>query len=211
MDVAECLAYLKAYDGPKVRIMEVCGSHTEAIAKSGIRQVISDRIELVSGPGCPVCVCPSGYVDRLIDLAKEEHTTVVTFGDLIRIPGKEGNLSQSKGQGASVEMVYSPLDMIKLAEANPEEDYVFGAVGFETTIPVYTLLLDQIIEKKLHNIKLLTALKIMPPAIDWLCANGAKIDAFLAPGHVSVIVGSGAFEAVSKKYKIPLGVSGFEP
>ena len=209
MDIREALRYLKEYDGPEISVMEICGSHTEAIAKSGIRDVISKKIRLISGPGCPVCVCPSGYVDRLIGLSMQENTSVVTFGDLIRIPGKEGSLQLAKGRGASVELVYSPMDTIKLALANPERNFVFGAVGFETTIPVYPLLLEQAAELGLGNLKLLTALKRMPPAIDYLCQNGARIDAFLAPGHVSTITGSDAFCDLSLRYRVPFGVTGF--
>lgn len=205
------LEYLKNYDGADVTIMEVCGSHTAAIAKSGIKSVISPKIHLVSGPGCPVCVSPSGYVDKLIDLALNQGITIVTFGDLLRIPGSKYTLNEIKGQGGSVEMVYSPMDMIELAEKNPDRQYVFGAVGFETTIPVYTLLLDLIIDKKLENVKILTALKCMPPVIDWLCTNGAHIDGFIAPGHVSVITGKNAYIPLSDKYQIPFGITGFEP
>lgn len=203
--------YLKNYDGEEVTFMEVCGSHTAAIAKSGIHQIISKKIHLVSGPGCPVCVSPSGYVDRLIALALEEHTCVCTFGDLLRIPGTSMSLNEAKGQGARVEMVYSPMDVIALALEHPETTYVFGAVGFETTIPVYTVLLDEMEAKQITNIRLLTALKVMPPVIGWLCDNGANIDGFIAPGHVSVITGSKHFESLSKQYGIPFAVTGFSP
>ncbi|SFT54894.1 hydrogenase expression/formation protein HypD [Lachnospiraceae bacterium XBD2001] len=205
------IEYLKNYDGPEVTFMEVCGSHTAAIAKSGIARVISPKIHLVSGPGCPVCVSPSGYVDRLIELAKTPDTTVCTFGDLLRIPGTQYSLNEAKGQGASVEMVYSPMDVIALAKEHPDHTYVFGAVGFETTVPVYTVLLDEIVKERISNIRLLTALKVMPPVIGWLCDNGAHIDGFIAPGHVSVITGSKHFEALSRQYNIPFAVTGFSP
>ena len=210
-DIKDYITYLKEYDGEEVTFMEVCGSHTAAIGKSGITNVISPKIHLVSGPGCPVCVSPSGYVDRLIELALTPDTTVATFGDLLRIPGSKESLNEAKGRGASVEMVYSPMDVIELAKANPDRTYVFGAVGFETTVPVYTVLLDKIIEENIDNIKLLTALKVMPPAVKFLCENGAKIDGFIAPGHVSVITGSHGFDELSKTYKVPFAVTGFSP
>ncbi|MCR4588233.1 MAG: hydrogenase formation protein HypD [Lachnospiraceae bacterium] len=205
------MKYLKEYDGAPVTLMEVCGSHTAAIAKSGIKTVISPKIRLVSGPGCPVCVSPSGYVDQLIHLALEEGATITTFGDLMRIPGSKYTLNEIKGQGGKVEMVYSPMDVIRLAKEHPQTRYVFGAVGFETTIPVYTVLLDAVIAEKLTNLQILTALKCMPPVIDWLCEGGAKIDAFIAPGHVSVITGSDYYIPLAKKYRIPFGITGFQP
>ena len=202
--------YLACYDGPKLNIMEVCGSHTAAISKNGIRGMLSDHIHLISGPGCPVCVTPSSYIDRLIELALEEHCCIVTFGDLLRVPGSEKSLSMAKGDGARVEMVYSPLDVVELAKREPEVQFVFAAVGFETTTPVYALLMQQLLEEGLENVRLLTALKTMPPVIDYLCANGAPVQGFLAPGHVCVVTGSRAFAALAKKYQIPFGVSGFE-
>lgn len=205
----DIIAYLKAYQKTPVTLMEVCGSHTAAIAKNGIRTLVSDRIHLVSGPGCPVCVTPSSYVDRLIELAKEENTCVVTFGDLLRVPGSCGSLSQAKGEGANVQMVYAPGDIIGLAEEHPDINYVFAAVGFETTTPVYALLLERLCARKLNNVRLLTALKTMPAAIDWLCANDAKVDGFIAPGHVCAVTGSEIFKPLAEKYQMPFGVAGF--
>ena len=202
--------YLACYDGPKLNIMEVCGSHTAAISKNGIRGMLSDHIHLISGPGCPVCVTPSSYIDRLIELALEEHCCIVTFGDLLRVPGSEKSLSMAKGEGARVKMVYSPLDVVELAKREPEAQFVFAAVGFETTTPVYALLMQQLVEERLENVRLLTALKTMPPVIDYLCASGAPVQGFLAPGHVCVVTGSRAFAALAEKYQIPFGVSGFE-
>lgn len=189
--------------------MEVCGSHTAAIAKNGIPSLLSEKIRLLSGPGCPVCVTPTAYVDRLIELAKTQGKCVVTFGDLLRVPGSGSSLSAEKGSGAKVCMVYSPLDTLKLAEADPDTEYIFAAVGFETTMPVYALLMDALIKRKINNVKLLTALKTMPPVIDSLCEGGALIDGFIAPGHVSVVTGSGVFEPLARKYSIPFGVAGF--
>ena len=201
--------YLKSYDGPVMRIMEICGSHTEAVARFGIPSIISERIKLISGPGCPVCVTTSAYIDRLLELAKEGKV-IATFGDLIRVPGSRGSLAQAKGEGAEVEMVYSPMDVIAMAQENPGKEYVFAAVGFETTTPVYALLMEEIIEKDLHNIKLLTALKTMPEVVEEMLSKGAPIDGFLAPGHVSVVTGYGVFEPIAKRYQIPFAVSGFE-
>jgi len=203
------LEYLKEYNGRELKLMEVCGSHTAAIAKTGIKQVISEKIRLVSGPGCPVCVCPSSYTDKLIRLASEGKT-ILSFGDLIRVPGSKGSLNEAKGRGGDVRMLYSPMDSIELALREPEKSFVFAAVGFETTIPAYALLLDEIIEKGIKNLKLLTALKCMIPVIEELCRAGSRLDGFIAPGHVSVIIGANAYRKVSKEYDMPFAVTGFK-
>lgn len=205
----EILNYLKNYDGPEMNIMEVCGSHTAAIAKNGIPGLLSPKIHLISGPGCPVCVTPSAYIDRCILLAHAPDNCIVTFGDLIRVPGSEKNLSIAKGEGARVEMVYSPMDVLSLAEKEPGTTFIFAAVGFETTAPAYALLMDTIVKEKINNIKLLTAIKSMPEVIDYVCMSGSGINAFIAPGHVSVVTGYNIFEPLAEKYSIPFGVSGF--
>lgn len=201
--------YLKEYDGPRMNIMEVCGSHSGAIAKNGIPGLLSEKIHLISGPGCPVCVTPSAYIDRLIELALTPDICIVTFGDMLRVPGSHESLAQAKGRGARVKMVYSPMDTLELAQNDPGTTFIFAAIGFETTTPVYALLLDELAHSDIHNVKLLTALKTMPPVISRLCAQGADIQGFLAPGHVSVVTGYKVFEPIAQKYQIPFGVSGF--
>ena len=210
MSVNEARKIIESYDGPKIRVMEVCGTHTHEIFRLGIRNLLPENIELISGPGCPVCVTPSAYIDRLIDLSLQPDTCVVTVGERLRVPGRERSLSQAKGDGARVEMVYAPTDMIDLAEQDPATTFVFASVGFETTMPAYALLLDEVVQKHLTNVKLLTALKTMPEIIDALMESGAKIDAFIAPGHVSVITGSEIYRPLAKRWRIPLGVAGCE-
>ena len=205
----EIIDYLKNYDGPEINIMEVCGSHTAAIAKNGIPRMLSPRIHLISGPGCPVCVTPSAYVDKLLELAENPKNCIATFGDLIRVPGSTKNLSIASGEGARVEMVYSPMDVISLAKENPDTNYIFAAVGFETTTPVYALLMETLIQEKIENVQLLTAIKTMPEVIDYVCASGSGVNAFIAPGHVSVVTGSKIYKPIAEKYQIPFGVSGF--
>ena len=207
--ISQIKKWLAAYDGPDISIMEVCGSHTAAISKYGISGLLSEKLHLISGPGCPVCVTPTGYIDRLIDLALEKDTTVVTFGDLIRVPGRERSLAEAKGEGAGVEMVYSPTDIVRLAKEQPLRRFVFAAVGFETTAPVYAMLLEQLVEEKVSNVQLLTALKTMPPVIGWLCENGNEIDGFLAPGHVAAVTGADLFVPLAERYRVPFGVAGF--
>ena len=202
--------FLGNYNGPKLHIMEVCGSHTAAISKNGIRGLLSPQIQLISGPGCPVCVTPTAYVDKLVELALTPNTCVVTFGDMLRVPGSKYCLSEVMGRGGRAVMVYSPMDILALAEKEPDTTFVFAAVGFETTTPVYALLLDEIIEKNVDNVKLLTALKTMPGVIAYLCENGASIQGYLAPGHVAAVTGSKLFTPLAEKYGIPFVVSGFE-
>lgn len=201
---------LREYDGPTVRFMEVCGTHTAEISKCGIVSMLSSNIKLISGPGCPVCVTVSSYIDRLIALSKLPQNVVVTFGDMLRVRGSKQNLLEAKAEGAKVQMVYSPMDTLVLAEKNPEQNFIFAAVGFETTTPIYALLIQEAIQRKIFNVKLLTSLKTMPPVIDWICKNQHNIDGFLAPGHVSVITGSNIFKDLSLKYNIPFVVAGFE-
>lgn len=210
MDINDIVKYLSTYDGEPLSFMEVCGTHTAAISDNGIPSLLSDKIRLISGPGCPVCVTASGYIDRLCELALTPNTCIVTFGDLIRVPSSNTSLQEIKSKGGRVQMVYSPFEIIDLAESEPETEFVFAAVGFETTTPIYAVLLDKIISKNINNIKLLTALKTMPRAIESLCDMGNRIDGFIAPGHVSVITGANEFAPLAEKYSLPFVVSGFK-
>lgn len=199
--------YLRTYDGTPIRIMEICGSHTGAIASNGIGSLLSERITLISGPGCPVCVTPSSYIDRLIRLAGEGKV-IVTFGDLLRVPGSKKSLNEI-GRAGQVRMVYSPLDVIPMALEEPEKEYVFAAVGFETTAPVYALLAEGLIERDIRNVKLLTAIKTMPEVVEQMLSEDVPVDAFMAPGHVCVVTGYRAFEPIAARHGVFFGVSGF--
>lgn len=211
MNTDRIIRELKEYDGPEIKIMEVCGTHTSSIFKSGIRQLISPKIKLISGPGCPVCVTPSSYIDFCIAYAAKENHILMTFGDLMKVPGKNGCLSQAKADGAGVEIMYSPLETIEKAKRNPLVTYVIAGVGFETTVPAYALTIDDAIKQGITNIKLLTSLKTVIPALNWICENETGISGFLGPGHVSVIIGSRPYEKLAKTYNIPFAVAGFEP
>lgn len=209
MDINEITEYLSTYDGKPLTFMEVCGTHTAAISENGIPSILSRKIRLISGPGCPVCVTPSGYIDKLCELAMKHNTCVVTFGDLMRVPSSSTSLQQVKSDGGRVKMIYSPFEIIPLAEAEPETTFIFAAVGFETTTPIYALLLEKILNNSIKNIKLLTALKTMPHAITALCDMDNTIDGFIAPGNVSVITGADIFAPIAEKYSLPFVVSGF--
>lgn len=208
-ELKEIVNALKEYNGKPLTFMEVCGTHTAAISEAGIPSVLSDKIRLVSGPGCPVCVTVAEYIDVLIDYSFKENTAVVSFGDMLRVPGSKESLKTAMALGGRVIMVYSPLEMLEIAEKNKDITYIFAAVGFETTTPVYAMLIDEAIKRGINNIKLLTALKTMPKAIEFLCENESDINGFLAPGHVAVITGADEFKSLAEKYKLPFVVSGF--
>ena len=209
MDTERCAAMLRAYDSPPIRLMEVCGTHTHNLFRYGVRSLLPAGIRLVSGPGCPVCVTPAGYIDRAAELCRQPGYTLCTFGDMLRVPGEGGNLLEAKAAGGDVRMMYSPLDVLRWAEAEPHRTFVVAAVGFETTLPVYALLLERLRERGLRNVRLLTSLKAILPALTWICESQPEIDGFLGPGHVSTILGSEAYAPLCAKYRKPLAVGGF--
>ena len=203
-------AYAKTSARP-VHIMEVCGTHTMAIARHGIRDILPPNVDLISGPGCPVCVTDMGYIDTAIALARQG-VTVVTFGDMLHVPGSESVLSECRAAGGRVEVCYSPTSALELARRHPEQEIVFLAIGFETTICPVISLVDHAIRDGITNLSLLTAFKLVPPALQALLADpDIRIDAFLCPAHVSAIIGSRAYEPFAHDYNIPCVVAGFEP
>ncbi len=191
---------LRNYSGPKIRVMEVCGTHTHEIFRLGIRSLLSENIELISGPGCPVCVTPPGYIDSAVELAIRHNAVITTFGDLIRVPGSTQSLADARGQGAALKAVYSPLDAVEFAIANPDREVVFLAVGFETTTPSACLAVKQARAAGIKNFSILCANKTMPEAYKALKGSA---DAFLYPGHVHAIIGTGLCEELTG-----VGVSG---
>lgn len=209
-NINDIISYLKSYDGRQIKIMEVCGTHTASIFKNGIRTLISPKIKLISGPGCPVCVTPAAYIDKCIEYAFKPNHILVTFGDMMKVPGTKGNLTQAKAEGAKVELMYSPEEIIEKAKARKDIVYVIAAVGFETTAPTYALLLASAVNERLKNIKVLTALKTVIPALDWVCSADPDIDGYISPGHVSVVIGSDAYINLAKKYNRPFAIAGFD-
>ncbi len=210
MDIEKIVKYLSEYDGRELKLMEVCGTHTASIFKSGIRSLISPKIKLISGPGCPVCVTPTAYIDKISEYALKDGYKVYTFGDMIKVPGTDGSLADMKGRGAHVEMMYSPFDAVDKAEKEPDIIHVIAAVGFETTVPAYALALEEAAQRGITNLRLVTALKTVIPALRWICENEESIDGFICPGHVSVIIGSHIYEELAVKYGKPFVVAGFE-
>lgn len=201
---------LKA-SGRAASIMEVCGTHTMAIARFGIRNILPENIDLISGPGCPVCVTETGYIDSAIKLAKRGFV-IVTFGDMINVPGSDSSLAQCRAEGASIEIVYSPSVAVTLARQFPDRQIIFLAVGFETTTAPMPAIIQMAETMGLKNLSLLTAFKLVPPALKALMADPElKIDAFLCPAHVSAIIGSDAYLPFTGKGGVPCVVAGFEP
>jgi len=198
------------YDGKPVKIMEVCGTHTASIFKNGIRSLLSPKIQLISGPGCPVCVTAPAYIDRLVEFALQEKCCVLTFGDMMKVKGNRMSLTEAKAVGGKVRILYSPLAALQIATEDRDTQYVFAAVGFETTTPIYALMLEEILKNNIQNLKLMTSIKTIIPALSYICENEKEIDAFLCPGHVSVITGSAVYEELAKKFQKPFVVSGFE-
>jgi len=193
-----------------VVLMEVCGTHTVAIRRSGLRSLLPGRVRLVSGPGCPVCVTSEGVVDTLVDLAGREGVVLATFGDMVRVPGSRSSLEREKAGGARVAVVYSVLEALDLARRRPDETVVFAAVGFETTAPGTAVALRMAREEGLRNFTVLSVHKWIVPAMAALLAGGeVRIDGFLCPGHVSVVIGSRAYEPLAARHKRPCVVAGF--
>ena len=191
---------IAGYRGSKLRIMEVCGTHTHEIFRLGIRSLLPENVALISGPGCPVCVTPVSYIDEAIFLAEERHATICTFGDLVRVPGTEKTLADARSRGARIQVVYTPLDAVTYAEENPREEVVFLSVGFETTTPSACLALKRVEAQDIANFSLLTANKTMPAAYE---AMASHTDAYLYPGHVCAITGTSLPESLTKQ-----GISG---
>lgn len=210
MNISEIINYLKNYDGRELKLMEVCGTHTAAIFKNGIRDLISPRIKLISGPGCPVCVTPTAYIDKCVEYAHKPGHELLTFGDMMKVPGTGGSLSENKAGGAAITVMYSPFEAIEKAKANPEKVFVIAAVGFETTAPAYGLVIEEAARQGIENIRLVTALKTAIPAIKWICENQDDIDGFICPGHVSVITGSHVYDFLADEFGKPFVVAGFE-
>jgi hydrogenase expression/formation protein HypD len=194
----------------RIRLMEVCGTHTMEIGRLGLRSMLPENVELVSGPGCPVCVTPAYVIDSACALATDQGCTILTFGDMIRVPGKKSSLELTKSKGGKVEALLSPLHAISMASANPSRMYVFIAVGFETTIPSIARTVELAYEKKLHNLFFLTAHRTVPPALEALISDKSiEIDGILLPGHVVSICGVGPFKSILKTI-VPAAVTGFE-
>ncbi len=198
-------------DRKQVNLMEVCGTHTMAISSSGIRRAVDPRLRLLSGPGCPVCVTAQEDIDAAIELAGRPGVSLVTFGDMMRVPGSRGSLEQAKAGGADVRVVYSALDALGLAEAEPDREFVFLGVGFETTAPTIGAVVLSARERGVGNFSVLAMFKLIPPALRQIAGSKqVNIDGFILPGHVSVIIGTEPYRFLTGEFGLPSCVTGFE-
>ena len=196
----------------KINIMEVCGTHTQTFCKFGLDKLLPVNLRLISGPGCPVCVSAQEYIDAAIELAGHKEVIILTFGDMLRIPGSYSTLEKERAKFGNVHVVYSALDSLNVAKLNPDKKVIFLAVGFETTAP--TIALSIILAKKenLKNLFFFSSLKLIPPAMNYLMQDKRlNLAGFLCPGHVSAIIGTKHYEFIPKRYKISCCVAGFEP
>ena len=195
-----------------LRIMEVCGGHTHAIFKFGLDQLLPENIEFIHGPGCPVCVLPMGRIDTCVEIASHPEVIFCTFGDAIRVPGKNGSLLQAKARGADVRIVYSPMDALALAQQNPDRKVVFFGLGFETTMPATAITLKQARAQDVGNFYFFCQhITLIPTLRSLLSEADNGIDALLAPGHVSMVIGVDAYGFIAEDFHRPLVVAGFEP
>ncbi len=202
---------IRALVDEPVALMEVCGTHTVAISRFGLRSVLPEDLRLLSGPGCPVCVTPLSEIDRAIAVAEKPGVVLTTFGDMMRVPGSRSSLEEAKSEGADVRILYSPIEALDIAEANPGREVVFVGVGFETTSPTIAATVLDAERRGICNFSVLPFFKRVPPALDMLVRLPERaLDGFICPGHVSAIIGSGAYEEVARDHNMPCVVVGFE-
>jgi len=195
-----------------IRLMEVCGTHTVSIFRSGIRSVLPDTISLLSGPGCPVCVTDQAEIDAFIELARLDDVIIATFGDLMRVPGTVSSLQKESAGGRDIRVVYSTFDALEIAKKHPDKQVVFLGVGFETTAPTIAASIFSAARMNVTNFSVISAHKLVPPALEALMGSAeVKIDGFILPGHVSVIIGSKAYQPFFDHHQVPCVVAGFEP
>jgi len=196
----------------EIRLMEVCGTHTMSVHRHGIPTLLPRNLKLISGPGCPVCVTPNDYIDTAVEYARLKDCIVVTFGDMLKVPGSNSDLQLEKANGGNVEVVYSALDAVKLAQAIPEKKVIFLGIGFETTAPTIAASILEARNRNIKNYFVFSAAKTMPPPLKALAEDEEiGIDGFILPGHVSTIIGSKAYEFIADDYRIACVIAGFEP
>ena len=210
--LAKKLAHLVAGLAKPLTFMEICGTHTMAIYRFGLRSLLPPKIKLISGPGCPVCVTPNDYLDRAIAICRLPQVITATFGDMMRVPGSSSSLLEERARGADIRIVYSPLDAVALSAANPEKKVVFLGVGFETTAPTVAASILAAEARGLANYFVFASHKTIPIAMQLLTADPElKLDGYICPAHVSAIIGADAYRSLAEEYHTPCVITGFEP
>ncbi len=210
--VREIVRRLQGLAGSPATIMEVCGTHTMAAARFGLKSLLPEAVQLISGPGCPVCVTAQIDIDAFLALGDEPGVVLTSFGDMLRVPGSRTSLERRRAQGLAVRVVYSPLDAVEQARKEPARHCVFFGVGFETTMPAIAMAIRLAAEQGLDNFSVLCVHKTMPPALKALLASGeVRVSGLLCPGHVTTIIGAGAYDFIPREFGIPCAVTGFEP
>jgi len=202
---------IKKTSKKNITLMEICGGHTAAIHKFGIPELLPANIKLISGPGCPVCVTSGSFIDKAVFYAGCKDVIIATFGDMIKVPGSNGTLDKAKAKGSDIRVVYSSLDALEIARKNKDRMVVFLGIGFETTAPTTAAALIYAKKEKIKNFFVLSAHKIMPPAMLALLSGEVRIDGYICPGHVSVIAGTAIYREIAERFKVGCVVSGFEP
>lgn len=197
--------------GRKPAFMEVCGSHTMSLARTGVKQILKDEINLISGPGCPVCVTDQRSIDAMIALAEGENRIICTFGDMMRVPGSNKTLLDSKIAGKDIRVLYAPVEAVKVAEENPDKEVIFLGIGFETTIPILTLMVGEAEKRGINNFSIWMTTKLVEPVLRFLLDSGeVQLDGFLLPGHVSIVLGEDSYQYLVDEYHISGVITGFE-
>lgn len=196
----------------RLNIMEVCGTHTMAISRHGLRQLLPENINLISGPGCPVCVTSARDIDHIIKIIHKYDVSVYSFGDMFRVPGSDSSLYLEKSKGKDIKICYSPADSLDFARANPDKKVIFIAIGFETTIPLISVIIKRAYEENINNFYIYNAHKLVPQALELLLQDEeVEVDGFLCPGHVSAIIGCKPYRFIAEDYHAACVISGFEP
>lgn len=192
-------------------LMEVCGGHTTAMHRFGLKSILSDKLHLLSGPGCPVCVTSIGYVDQLVAYSREENVIIATLGDLVRIPGSTSSLERERSAGADIRVIYSPTEALDIAKKNRDRIVVFPGTGFETTAPISAMIILEAFSQNINNLYMYSSHKVMPPAMEAIISDRTRLDGYICPGHVSTITGTDMYRSIATDYKVSCVVSGFEP
>lgn len=209
--VTKLTGHIKNLARGNLAFMEVCGGHTSAIHRFGIKSLLPGNIKLISGPGCPVCVTGKNFIDKAVECSRLKNVIITSFGDLIRVPGTASSLEKERANGADIRIVFSGLEALDIAIANPGKRVIFLGIGFETTAPGTAVTINEAAKIEIDNFCLLSAHKIMPPAMDAIIKEGVNINGFICPGHVAAITGSKIFDFIPEKYKLGCVITGFEP